>query len=271
MSDIFLKKFYNDIKDDSWPLINTYCDFLKLPEHIRNECINDHNMNQRLEQIESHSYWQKILPNVYYYENLAFLPVLKCGSLYYIDLFENQLGWKKCKFSDLAPGTVCFGFFEEPTTRYLKGITEWIWWNILPLVNNDITKIPTTLLETVIIGDPHSVPYTMCYGHSLEKINCIPMHQTTNEQQMQYLTTLFKTQNHNIKLPTTENRLHTSDELKLKLYNLIRQVFENYLPEKEEYLHRGEFTYLFLSQDLKFYRNLLNTFDPTWQKIKFIT
>ena len=272
MSDIFFKLFYNDVKDKSWPAVETYCDFLKMPEYICNELIESHNLIQRLEQIESQLYWQTMLADVYCYENLAFLPLAKCGSVHYKTVFVKQLGWKLCKFSDLAPGTVCFGMFEEPMTRYLKGITEWAWVHLLPIFNNDIAQIPEILLKTVIVGDLHSLPYTVWLGPLLDKINCIPIHRSTEEQTAQYLTNLFKTQNHNIKIPIIGKKLHASNDLKLKLYNHIKQVFDNYLPDKStEYLARGEATYLLLSPDLKFYRNLLSTFDPTWQKIKFIS
>jgi hypothetical protein len=35
---------YNNVKDVSWPNIHTLDDFALLPEHIRNECINVHNL-----------------------------------------------------------------------------------------------------------------------------------------------------------------------------------------------------------------------------------
>lgn len=272
MSDIFFKKFYSDVKDVSWPEVETHQDFLKLPDHVRDECAKSHNLNQRLEQLESQIYWQTLLVKVYRYENLAFLPVPKCGSVHYTTIFQDQLGWEECNFSELAPGTVCFGLFEEPITRYLKGITEWLWVHVLPTVGNNIEQIPQSLLKTVIVGDLHSLPYTVWLGPLLEKINCIPIHQATDEQTAQHLNTLFKTQNHNIKIPFTHKRLHRSNETKLKLYNLVKQVFNNYLPNKDaEYLARGEATYLLLSPDLKFYRNLISTFDPTWQTVKVIS
>lgn len=35
---------YNNVKDASWPDIQTLDDFAQLPDHIRNECINVHNL-----------------------------------------------------------------------------------------------------------------------------------------------------------------------------------------------------------------------------------
>jgi hypothetical protein len=274
VSDIFFKKFYSDVKDESWPAIENYPDFLKLPAHIRQECVDLHKLNHRLEQIESQRYWQDSIATVYCYENLAFLPVMKCASAYYINLFENTLGWKKTNILDLSPGTVCVGVFEEPNTRYLKAITEWVYRKMLPVLNCDISKIPPVLLKSVIVGDCHSVPYTTLLGPWLDKINCIPMYQQSDEQIKTHLMNLFATQNHNIKLPINDQKLHQSGQLKLDLYKLVKQVYEDSLIDSSlddgEYDHRSEFTYLMLAPDLKFYHNLLVTFDPSWQQIKFI-
>jgi len=274
VTDIFFKKFYNDVKDKSWPMVENYPDFLKLPAHIQQECVDLHGINHRLEQLESQNYWQNSIATVYCYENLAFLPVAKCASTYYIDLFKNTLGWKKTNILDLEPGTVCFGIFEEPNTRYLKAITQWAFEKILPVMDYDINKIPPLLLNSVIIGDLHSVPYTMLLGPWLDKINCIPMYQQSDEQIKTHLMNLFATQNHNIKLPVNNQKLNQSTQLKLDLYKLVKQLFEDSLVDSslrdKDYEYRSEFTYLMLSPDLKFYHNLLVNFDPSWQQIKFI-
>jgi hypothetical protein len=271
VSDIFFKKFYNDIKDESWPTVKNYPDFLKLPAHIQQECVDLHGLNYQLEQMESPCYWRDMLLTVYCHENLAFLPVPKCAFTYYNNLFENTLGWKKINILDLEPGTVCVGIFEEPITRYLKGITEWVFRKILPVMDYDINKIPPVLLKSVIVGDLHSISYTTTLGPWLDKINCIPMYQKSDEQIKTHLMSLFATQNHNIKLPINDQKLNQSSQLKLDLYKLVTQVFEDSLiSNDDEYGCRGEYTYLLLSPDLKFYHNLLTTFDPSWQQIKFI-
>ena len=249
-------------------MVENYADFLKLPKRIQRECLDLHGLDRRLEQMESQSYWRDSLINVYCHENLAFLPVMKCASVYYIDLFKNTLGWKKTNILDVEPGTVCFGIFDEPITRYLKAITEWVWRKILPVWNYDINSIPPVLLKSVIVGDLHSIPYTMSLGPWLDKINCIPMYQQSDEQIKTHMMNLFATQNHNIKLSINDQKLNQSDQLKLDVYKLVKQVFEDYSIEDEEYEARGEFTYLMLSPDLKFYHNLLVTFDPSWQQIK---
>jgi N-dimethylarginine dimethylaminohydrolase len=39
------KKFYNDVKDSSWPICNSLEEFYNLPEKIKQECINVHKLN----------------------------------------------------------------------------------------------------------------------------------------------------------------------------------------------------------------------------------
>jgi hypothetical protein len=39
--DLAFVKFYNNVKDTTWPEANSIDDFYKLPEHIQNECINN--------------------------------------------------------------------------------------------------------------------------------------------------------------------------------------------------------------------------------------
>jgi hypothetical protein len=270
VSDIFFKRFYDNVKDESWPTVENYADFLKLPDHIQKECVDLHGLSNRLKQIESQSYWRDSLITVYCYENLAFAPVLKCASDYYTNLFKNTLGWTKTNILDVKPGTVCVGIFEEPTTRYLKAITEWVWRKILPVMDYDINRIPPVLLKSVIVGDLHSIPYTVALGPWLDKINCIPMYQQSDEQIKTHIMNLFATQNHNIKLPINDQKLNQSDQLKLDVYKLVKQVFEDSEIDDEEYEARGEFTYLMLSPDLKFYHDLLVTFNPSWQQIKYI-
>jgi len=271
MTDIFLKDFYNNVRDDSWPTIKNYNNFLKLPSYIQEECKNQHNMNYRINEIESSDYWRNGIAKVYRYKNLAYFPVAKCASTYYIDLFHKQLEWEECFFSDLEPDTVCFGLFHEPMYRYLKGIAEWAWCQIMPHYNYDLSKVPASILKTIIIGDCHSLPYTLSFGTMLDKINCIPLTGYSDTQIKQYLNNLFQSQKHNIILPPHSTKTHESGELKLKLYNLVEESFENSIKgDITEFIGRPEFTYILLSADLKFYRNLIHSFDPQWQQIKKI-
>jgi hypothetical protein len=113
MSDLYFKKFYNDVKDSSWHDVKNYADFLTLPDNIRNECIDVHHMQQRIDQIENPVVWQTILTRAFQYKNLAYIPVAKCASTYYITLF-TQLGWKEVNITNLDSKTVCFGIFDEP-------------------------------------------------------------------------------------------------------------------------------------------------------------
>lgn len=271
MTDIFLKDFYKNVKDTSWPEIDNYSDFLKLPSYIQEECVNLHKVNSRLDEIESPDHWRDLLSTVYRFENLAYLPVYKCASTHYIDLFHNQLEWTECRFSDLEPGTICFGLFQEPTVRYLKGITEWVWRHLMPHVNYELDRVPVSVLKTILVGDVHSLPYTITLKSILDKINCIPMGEQSDSQIKQSLTNLFKSQKHNITIPTNNSRTYESSELKLQLYNAVKENFKNSIGgDLHEFNGRAEYTYLLLSADLKFYHNLITSFDPHWQQVKTI-
>ena len=91
MSEIFLQKFYDNVKDPSWPqLIETYSDFVKLPDSIKNECYQQHGLESTLNQIEDSDYWlasHRSRVVVYRHHSLVFIPVPKCGFIYYHDLF----------------------------------------------------------------------------------------------------------------------------------------------------------------------------------------
>jgi len=268
MSDLFFKKFYNEVKDSTWPDVENYFDFLNLPVNIRTECVNLHYMHQRINQIESPTYWQTSTAIALQYKNLAYIPVPKCASMYYTKFF-TELNWKEVNISELEPDTVCFGILQEPASRYLKGITEWVFNELMPIFDYDANAIPVGILNTLLIGDSHSLPYTTKFGPWLEQINFIPMYQKTDDLIKQHLMDLFLSQDCDIKIPLSIPRVHESDAIKLELYRLVQQSFEDEsLSKLKNYNGRLENLYVLLSEDLKFYRNLVNTFDPTWQTIK---
>lgn len=43
--DVKLKRFYNDVKDPSWPDCNNVKEFFELPQHIQDECKDIHNIS----------------------------------------------------------------------------------------------------------------------------------------------------------------------------------------------------------------------------------
>jgi hypothetical protein len=44
-TDRKLQIFYNNIRDSSWPVCNSFDDFYNLPEHIQKECVEVHNLH----------------------------------------------------------------------------------------------------------------------------------------------------------------------------------------------------------------------------------
>lgn len=57
------KKFYNDVKDQSWPECHKYEDFFKLPDHIQQECQELHNFNLYQQPLHTNEY-QNILDQI---------------------------------------------------------------------------------------------------------------------------------------------------------------------------------------------------------------
>lgn len=256
MSDVFLQEFYNNVKDAAWPSIETYCNFVKLPDPIKNECYNLHSFQSRIDELENPEYWRDLILYGYQHENLVFVPVNKCASTYYNTLFE-KLGWKKIALAEVdLDSVVAFGIIMHPLVRYLKGITQWIWeCDLLPSYTGDIEnqEFFKRLTVDLIAPDIHSLPYTAIYGNRLEKINWIPMDNLSDSEIKQHMMQLFASAGHKIILPLNDSRIHTSPSEKLNLYNAVKQSFI----KKPNKIYK---IYSLLANDLKFYHQLLNKF-----------
>lgn len=272
MPDIILQNIWQDIKDPSWPMIETYDDFLKMPDDIREECIKIHGLPKHLAQALEPWNLEGQYLNVYRHKNLAFVPVLKCGHLYWHDLFVDRMSWEECHFtSQETDQMIKFGVIMHPLHRWLKGTTEWIWRNwretnefeqiISP--GKEKTLLQTKILDminTAIIGDKHTVPYHIQFGPLLDQINWIPLGLYDDEQVKKIMMSLFIKHKHNITLPIQDARQHVSDSKKLSLYSIIKEI---YLSDRQH----QRVLYNLYSQDLKFYHNLLDTFKPNWSHL----
>jgi hypothetical protein len=271
VSDLFFQDFYNSVKDPSWPTVENYCDFSRLPNWIQDECKNLHAMDVRLAQMENPSYWQS-LSSVdrpgWRYQNIIFVPVPKCGWNYYNDLFGQQLGWEKVQVNDSDfDQSIVVSVLMHPLSRYLKGITEWIWANRLidQFDNLEQEKKLRGLVLEMVLSDIHTVPYSMLFPNVLSKMKLIPMDLMTDLEVSQSLERLFDQLGHKIPLPTTIVRKHQSPTNKLKLYQAIKQLYLN--PREPYLMHQLYRLYTLYSPDLKFYRNLIDNFDPKWSSI----
>ena len=268
MSDIFLQQFYNDVKDPLWPDIGNYCDYTQLPDHIKAECRKLYNVESRINEITSVEYWRKKMLWGYQYKNLVYVPVTKCAHSYYCDVFENQLGWKKIMLNTVDHNNnIMFGLVMHPLTRFLKGTTQWLWdaygtTDSLDLLETDLSHPRIQyLIESVILGDLHTLPYSITFGPLLQHINWIPMDVFTDNEIKISLENLFENHNHNIKLPDNP-RMNQSNKQKLKLFNTIKTLYQSSHSNGRLY-----HLYYVYSDDLKFFHNLIDTFTPNWQHI----
>ena len=264
MSEIFLQKFYDNVKDPSWPqLIETYSDFVKLPDSIKNECYQQHGLESTLNQIEDSDYWlasHRSRVVVYRHHSLVFIPVPKCGFIYYHDLF-TRMGWEQITLDKVNfDQHIVFTAIMNPTDRYLKGLTEWFWKRIRfdNFDNLEQQELFFNIASDILITDIHTMPYTVEYQGIINKIHWIPSDNLSDNEVKQSMMHLFKKHNYNIQLPLDEPRLHQSNPKKLKLYQALKNV---HIRKKQKTF---ELLYVFLAEDLKFYRQLVNKFDPTW-------
>jgi hypothetical protein len=282
MLDSEVVKFYNDVKDKDWPSIESYADYLRLPDLIKDECNELHDFENRKNQICNHDYWLNHTGYVCVYKDLAFVPVQKCAYFYNTTLFTN-LGWKKVPLVDVdIQNTKFFGTIVHPLQRRLKGLTQWLIecystedvqllesnpWILAPMtidweqLKTDLSaRYLKKLIQTVAVGDIHSTPYSTMFGSVLDQIHWIPMDQYTDNEVKMIMMNFFKLHGHNIQLPLDDQRLHVSGSEKTDIFNFIENEFHS-APENIYTFYK------FYSNDLKFYYNLINNFTPDWQHI----
>jgi hypothetical protein len=283
MLDIEIIRFYNNVKDPSWPDIFSYADYHHLPNFIKEECDKLHHFQHRKEQICDVNTWIDVShPPVCVYEDLAYVPVQKCAYTYYTTFFTN-LGWKRASLDTLdIKNTKFFGLVMNPLQRRLKGITQWIvdcyqsneiiessvnpWKYENPVIDwvqlqSDIkTKYFNKLLSTVTVGDMHSWPYVTMFGNLLDKINWIPMDSLTDDEVKTSIMSFCRLHGHNIQLPMDDARLHVSSENKLQVFEIVKKAFYS------DPINLYQF-YKIYNTDLKFYYNLVDNFSPDWQHL----
>ena len=267
MVDLFLQKFYNDVKDPGWPIIDDYSDYVKLPDHIKLECQTQHNIQQRFEEIYNPNYWQQLTQFGYQFENLIYVPVLKCAHNYYTKFFRDRLGWKKVDLRNVdTASSNMFGLIMHPFSRHLKGMTQWFWEayeysDSLDQLDSDLSKPHIMkLLGSTILGDSHVVPYSFVFGNLLNQINWIPIDNMSDEDIMKNVISFCEKHNCKITPPTDIERSNTSSVQKLKLYNIIKSIFYNQKIDNNEKIH---ILYYLYSEDLRFYQNLIDKSNPT--------
>jgi hypothetical protein len=268
MTDYFLKNFYQDVKDASWPEIQNYNDFAKLNHDIKSECFAVHKLEQRLEEIEDKHYWA-VYDHFEYFrkDQFIFVNIPKCGSRHFDDFFVSTLGWKKYyphAVSDLD-NFVIFGVLMHPIDRWLKGVTEFLWQHQIA----DSVDLEA-FAKACLFPDIHSYPLSLYFDDLYEKIHWIPFQLFSDTEVKRSMNELFKLYNSPMVIPTTHNIIHQSTPEKLELYKKIKHHWLNRNPQDlETFQATNLYTlYRFLSNDLKLYRKTVDNFDINWNHLK---
>ena len=112
----------------------------------------------------------------------------------------------------------------HPFTRYLKGVTEWIWQNkqhwSLDLMESFLGRCQ------LVFPDEHSVPIAQSYPDVIDKIIFVPSDIWSDQKTRIILMEIFQHLGHaEIILPIEDRRLHQSSPEKLAIFNRLKQLF----------------------------------------------
>jgi len=276
MSDYFLHKFWQDVKDPAWPDITTYDEFNNLDKNLINECFQQHGLKQRLAEIENLDYWRLLKLNtateMFKKDNFVFFNVSKCGSRHYYEFFVKRLGWKRYSTEsfDELKGLIKFGLMMHPLERYLKGLTEFLWeLKIADQINLE------SFVTSCYVPDQHSASYHLMFGEVIHDIHWIPFKSMEDREVKQCINSLFSKYGSSICIPVEHPPKHVSSPEKKLLYKTLAQHWLNRpeLKKPPDHIDPKKFENLYLiyhtySQDLGFYRSLIDSFRPDWSHIK---
>ena len=250
----YLKRCHNAFKDNSWPEIDSYYDFTQLPNSIQQECIDNSVFSERITQIENIDYWRNhCVQGVYKKNNLVFVSMYKCASSSYIVYLQKQQ-WQKIEFNEINFNTMyVFGFILDPLVRRIKGLTEILWHcynnnynDVMQIVKNDNF---CSFLKNISSMDAHTIPYWILFGDQLKKINWIPLEFYTHNETFNCFQQICKQHNVHLDSSIKLKKHNVSSKDKKKLFVLIKQILQDQC--------FGDL-YLLYSNDLKFYRELID-------------
>ena len=104
MTDYYIKHFYDQVKDPSWPDVKNYNELINLPDKILDECNHIHELPTRLSQLEDTLYWKDELNLIgFQYKNLVYVPVAKCANSYYTNFFKQNAWMESSVFARIGP------------------------------------------------------------------------------------------------------------------------------------------------------------------------
>ena len=273
MSDYYLTKFWKNVKDSSWPNVETWDDFININDSIKKECYNVHGLQDRLDVIENVEYWQARAIAQFQKDQFLFINVPKCGSAHYYDFFRNRLDWQPMPVNNMddIKRHVNFGLMMHPLDRYLKGLTQFIWEHDL----TDHINLERFVTDCVI-PDWHSMPYSLMFGTHMNNIHWIPYSSMTAQQTKSCMNALFKLYESEISIPLDHPVLHESPPKKQQLFKQILKIWQS---RQEPTFHKPlcknndnnsnlYLIYQLYAKDLQFYRQLITNFKPDWSHIK---
>lgn len=272
MFDNEFEIFYRQSRDNSWPDIREYQEFLRLPSYIQNECFNLHRLQDRLDEICDYDHWCKIINYVCVSGDLAFVPLAKCASTYYVNKLLEQ-GWELKLIKDIdLEGTHFFGLIMHPLKRYLKGLTQTIvsshdrlgysspwqnhWhqtWDI------DWGGVEETLgskyflnfVSRISVTDIHTIPYHVILGSLIHKIHWIPMDPFSDKEIKLSVMDYCKKYQQNVVFPLQDDRIHKSNPIQIKLHDTITNLYLSGKINKYD-------LYRIFAPDFKLYYQVLN-------------
>lgn len=263
-------KFYAGVQDPSWPAVTNYADFFVLPSAIRAECETIHGLGQHLDEICDPAYWRHMDLDLCVRGRLAFVPVAKCASNYYLRHF-TQAGWVRKKLHEIdLDDSVLFGVIMHPLKRYLKGITQHIVYSFSPeMVEapdsfwgpykgmtdwetiDRVMALPgfKNFVKGVAVGDLHSWPYHLWFGDLLSRTHWIPLDFLPPSKTEDNINALLEAHGH----PALQFDSKPSHE-SLPEQALLFQQLTDWFQEDHDQMH---YFYKIYGPDLKFYYQLL--------------
>lgn len=259
MSDYFFKNFYDNVKDSSWPKVTNFTEFLTLPKHIQDECWQVHHLDIYLQQRQNIDYWTKHCSGnqVYSHNNVAYLPILKCATRYYIDFFHFRHRWSEQCLADInIEQTAVFALIINPMTRRLKGLVE----TLGRSYGHDYRKLLSALkdpsfldfVSRVMITDPHTTPLSMVLEPWFDKVFWIPIDCLSDQQIKKQILYFLDEHGVEIDIPDTP-RKNASGTEKLEVFAIIQEYFLNIEPP-------GELGLMY-AKDQAFYHRLIQNYE----------
>lgn len=161
--------------------------------------------------------------DIYRHGSLVYLRTLKCASSYYSRLFANN-GWTQQTADTIDwDRDHVFSFIMDPHERRLKGLTEFV------VANHqlDLLRFEQIFWGGVLYMDMHAIPYSVCYGQHVEKIDWIPLDCQNFESDCAERMVKHLLKDYGLVYDFPDQRLHESDQQKLQVYETIKQKTGN--------------------------------------------